>query len=48
MLKSYEGVNSIGSFKSVKILGQSMVKSFTRRLPHYAKVAEIPITPYWQ
>jgi len=32
----------------MKILGHSKVKSSARKLPRYTKVAEIPITPYWQ
>jgi len=29
-------------------LCRSKVKSFTRKLPYLTKIAEIPITPYWQ
>jgi len=32
----------------MKILDQSKVKSFTRRLPYHTEIAEMPFASYWQ
>ena len=35
-----KGLTQSGSFSNMKILGQSKVKSFTKRLSHHTKVAK--------